>query len=68
MTQKLALYFLGQGDGATRVLESDHQPEYTDTDGTLKRGWVIGRHAISAICFRNDRVSKAHAVVTAKVD
>ncbi len=68
MTQKLALYFIGQGDGATRVLEAEHQPEYTDTDGTTKRGWVIGRHAISAICFRNGSVSKAHAVISAMVD
>lgn len=68
VTQKLALYFLGQGDGATRVLEADYQPEYTDTDGTVRCGWTIGRIAISAICFRNGAVSKTHAVLSAKID
>ena len=68
MTQKLVLYFLGQGDGATRVLDAEHQPTYTDTDGTAKQGWTIGRLVVSAIVFKNPSVSKHHAAVSARVD
>jgi pSer/pThr/pTyr-binding forkhead associated (FHA) protein len=68
VTQKLVLYFLGQGDGATRVLDAEHQPTYTDTDGTAKQGWTIGRLIVSAIVFKNPSVSKHHAAVSARVD
>jgi hypothetical protein len=69
VTQKLALYFLNsQGNGGTRILDAEHQPEYTDTDGTVKRGWTVGRLAISAIAFKNPSTSKSHAVVSARVD
>lgn len=75
MTQKLALYFLAQGDGATRVLEADQQPEYTSISGEKRRGWTVGRLPTNHISFRRTSggdvyaaTSKQHAVISAKVD
>jgi hypothetical protein len=65
MSQKLAIYFLGQGNGS-RVLDAEHQP----THGSL-RGWTVGRMAICDIAFSPARdpnyalVSKRHAFIAA---
>ena len=65
MTQKLALYFLSQGD-TPRILEADHQPVHSGRDG-----WLLGRAVTSDVCFRvsqnpdYDKVSKEHALIVA---
>lgn len=60
--RKLALYFLSAGE-ASRVLDAEHQPIH----GNLQ-GWIVGRSPISDICFKNELVSKKHALISASIE